>query len=1270
LPVEDCLELGLTLNLALGHLHRAALIHRDIKPSNIIYVHGVAKLADIGLVVAIPEAHSLVGTIGFIAPEGPNSPQSDLYSLGKVLYEAGMGKDRQDFPEPFTNLDQASDAAMLLELNAIILKACASNPSARYGSAEEMNADLALVKSGQSVRRKRTLERRIVKFKRTTVAAASVALLIGAGYFWQSHQTRQLKKLASENFQLATAGQRAAQEMQHRLNERDVAKGQQLLEQDDSYRALLWFANGFDKVGHDPVLEEAHRLRIGSLLRSVPKICQIFTHDEGVVDFKFGNDGTRLVSASKDHTARVWDIRTGKAITPPLEHEAMVQSCDLSPDGKWVATASGSNAYVWDGTTGRKVTTFRQHANWVQTVRFDPNGKRLLTASSDHTARLWDALSGRELLSPLRHTNDVRLAEFSPNGKIIATASGQFAQIWDAATGQKLTAPLFHDLPVWCLQFSPDGHRLATGQGGNPDLSWTASYKAAGILWDTITGQRVIGPMWHDGSIKKIVFSPDGRYCATGGWKDSTAKIWDTITGDPLGMPINAGQEIWDVQFSPDGRRILTSSANGTARVWDIFTGKPLTPALRHTGWVVRSAFSPDGRYVATGSDDHTIKLWDLVSGAGDDVVVNHPGYLSWLPSTCFSPGGKQILTVCFDGMARLWDAQNGKLLLSMRHGKHAGFGCFSPDGKMILTASGTEIEYGDDGADYLIHARIWDAGTGKERVSPVTHEPMIYSASFSLDSKRFATVGGSRARVWDTSSGTAVSPWLVHSNDVVSTDFSPDGKTILTASDDRTAQMWDAATGERKGNTMNHPAPVVVASFSPDGKKILTINLDQTGRVWDARTGDPISPWLKHNGTLSLGAWSPDSTRVMTGGLADCAKVWDATTGNLALPWLVHGASLVEVGFSRHGHLIMTAGNGSVRIWNSVTGELLVHRTWHDDMTSARLSPDGLRILTAWWDGQARIWNLAKSDLAPKEMLMLAELLSGEELDEHGGPVSLTSVQVAERWHLLKSQHPELFTSSQDQVRKWFLTRLKESLAYQHFSSANFFLQRLLHETPNDESLKSFGTEIEQSQFPPRDQTLSPKLLDLTAYYNAPLHQPPQAPQDRLDFSELSLGGQKLAGTDFDVRGMIRVNQLDRMTSGRLWPQSVSGIKVNQRCQRLQFLHGALKLGTFGAFRVNLKESKLGAYIIHYIDGQQREIPLHYGQEIEDCLTESEIKPPTAAVIGWQGSSPTARRFNLSQRLDKLTWENPMPDIEIKSIDFISSPALVQPFLIAITAE
>src|SRR5678815_4721808 len=99
LPLRECLQTGLALSAALGHLHECGLIHRDIKPSNIIFVGGVPKLADIGLVTVIGERASYVGTAGFIPSEGPGSPTADIFSLGKVLYQIVTGKAEADFPD-------------------------------------------------------------------------------------------------------------------------------------------------------------------------------------------------------------------------------------------------------------------------------------------------------------------------------------------------------------------------------------------------------------------------------------------------------------------------------------------------------------------------------------------------------------------------------------------------------------------------------------------------------------------------------------------------------------------------------------------------------------------------------------------------------------------------------------------------------------------------------------------------------------------------------------------------------------------------------------------------------------------------------------------------------------------------------------------------------------------------------------------------------------------------------------------------------------------
>ena len=187
LPPAECVAIGLKLASVLEHLHTNGLVHRDIKPSNIIFVKGEPKLADIGLVTAIDEAQSLVGTAGYIPPEGPGTAQADLYSLGKVLYEIAFGKDRQEFPQLPPDLQSHPDYAALLELNEVILKACETNPRQRYQSAEQLRADLELLQGGKSVKQKRT--RQQLRSVTVKVLLSSCAVLL-ALMIWFNRDSR------------------------------------------------------------------------------------------------------------------------------------------------------------------------------------------------------------------------------------------------------------------------------------------------------------------------------------------------------------------------------------------------------------------------------------------------------------------------------------------------------------------------------------------------------------------------------------------------------------------------------------------------------------------------------------------------------------------------------------------------------------------------------------------------------------------------------------------------------------------------------------------------------------------------------------------------------------------------------------------------------------------------------------------------------------------------------------------------------------------------
>jgi serine/threonine protein kinase/formylglycine-generating enzyme required for sulfatase activity len=174
LSASESIQLGLSLTEALDALHAHALTHRDIKPSNIIFIDSVPKLADIGLVAATGQ-RSFVGTEGYFPPEGPGTPQADIFSLGKVLYEISTGKDRLDFPELDSQLSERPDKEQLLQLNELLMKTCANDPRRRYQSAATMHDDLAALDRGESLPRKKSR----IKF---TIAVLSI-LVAGVALF-------------------------------------------------------------------------------------------------------------------------------------------------------------------------------------------------------------------------------------------------------------------------------------------------------------------------------------------------------------------------------------------------------------------------------------------------------------------------------------------------------------------------------------------------------------------------------------------------------------------------------------------------------------------------------------------------------------------------------------------------------------------------------------------------------------------------------------------------------------------------------------------------------------------------------------------------------------------------------------------------------------------------------------------------------------------------------------------------------------------------------
>lgn len=187
-----------------------------------------------------------------------------------------------------------------------------------------------------------------------------------------------------------------------------------------------------------------------------------------------------------DGTALVWDAQTGEELYRLDGHSAGVSSAAYSPDGKYIVTASEDHtARVWqlpegsrspaDDQTVQPLLTLEGHSGWVRSAAYSPDGQHILTASDDGTVRVWDAQTGRPVRSLEGHTGRVWSAINSPDGQHIVTASDDgTARIWDVWTGQPLRVLEGHTDQVWSAAYSPDGQYIVTGSADLTARIWTA----------------------------------------------------------------------------------------------------------------------------------------------------------------------------------------------------------------------------------------------------------------------------------------------------------------------------------------------------------------------------------------------------------------------------------------------------------------------------------------------------------------------------------------------------------------------------------------------------------------------------------------------------------------------------------------------------------------------------------------------------------------------------------------------------------------------------
>lgn len=927
LSFRDCLDLGMALSQALAEMHKHGLVHRDVKPSNIIFVNGIAKLADMGLVADLGEARSYVGTTGFIPPEGPGTPQADVYGLGKVLYEISTGKDRQEFPELPTLLNEFtdSDRDSFLELNEVILRACETDRDKRYQTAWEMHGDLVVLANGQSLKRLRILEKRFANLKRVTpigVLAVIILALIAL-------QVNRQRKAVAES----------------RLRQ-DTASGRSAVQSGDYLSALPVFADAVNLNLGDADEKRALRARFGSLLAQCPKLTYVDVEPKAASQGFFDPDGKNILISQDMGEARIYNVRSGKLWQHPFGPGRYLSGATYSIDGLYVMTTSETGLIqIWD------VATLTERHRWslgkaVFNARFSPDGQSIIAACKDGFAWVMD-IQSEQVIHKLPHDSLVRFADFSPDGRWLVTGCDDSkARIWDAKTGSLKGQPLEHDGQSWVYwaAFTHDGKQLVTACGDR-----------AVRVWDVDSGLKISPNLIHDDVVTSAVFSPDERTLMTASL-DGTVRFWRMDNFKPVDCnPIlNLGYRVTSAVYDWEGRRVLTCCADGSVRIWDL-AGRLLPQRISNSAFtsdgshflqltnnriiihenrpgsmaevtivpsfsVSNAEFNANGRFVivSSGYTAKSANRFVQVFQSGNGQPMASPFLLpDFFSKIAVSDDGRRFVaygTNAYESnnFAQTWDVLTAKPISPMvSHAGSVAEAFFNPAGNQIVALH-----------DHWVS--VWNALDGKDVFHPLQHGELAKHAEYSPDGSRLLTccADGSYnpgwAQIWNSATGQPIGPRFKHTDGVSYASWSPDGRHIGTASEDFTANIWDIETGKRF--VLRHKEKVVSIAFSKDGKWVVTASVDQTARVWNVATGDPLTPPLLHAGTLGGAQFLLGGDRIVTSDRAGNNYIWPISIDSRS------GDVLLKFGhlFSPYNDLLSsdaatTSAEAAVLLWNDL---------------------------------------------------------------------------------------------------------------------------------------------------------------------------------------------------------------------------------------------------------------------------------------------------------------------------------------------------------------
>ncbi|HUJ59157.1 MAG TPA: serine/threonine-protein kinase [Kofleriaceae bacterium] len=871
---------------ALAYAHSRRIIHRDLKPGNVLVGEfGETLVIDWGLAkelgrddpddpIARPSspitgeltvAGSVMGTPGFMAPEQAAGEEvderADVYALGAILYTLLAGT------SPQWNVDTEATPAMLVELarvrparpigelvpdapadlRAIVERAMARDPAARFASAKELAEELRRFQAGQLVRSReysaRELIARWVRRHRAVVTASALAtiavLAIGAVSVLGIARSRSAERDARERAEHALAESQLEQGRQiliagnaaeaapliaaaaARLPGDKVARRLVAIAGRDAHRRLARMVGGaaaFSPDGRELAVGRADGsiaivdALTGAISRELP------AHGQRIVHLAYAADGARLAVAARDG-ATVRDARTGAIALTLGAGEAL--DARLVGDGYAVAAPRELRVFGPDGSPRAAAPLADPYFIAVSRDR-----ARIVAVTDTEVVVL--ALPGLARIATLPGDGSrVYAAELTGDGDLV-TIDTTATRRWS------LASPVPRVLARW---------------GAASTLAWLddTTLVADGQLIDLRDGaMRAIGrvsPIQANAALAGHVL--------TGGY-DRTLRVWDAARpAQPIAaMPTEAATS--RIALDRTGTRAVTIPFGDDAAIelWDVGRLPAPAPIASLAGAVLHLVADRDGRLAVRwqGPGASGTELYDAAHAR-----VGHT--VGW--PLAYRPGGDELVSDQ-DGRLIVASARDGRALREVTAAQPIYSCAFSRSGALVATSSSAHVDVRD--------AASWQVVRGFDTPPGIT--------ALAIDDADRVVTGHSdgAVRVWNDRSGALERELAGHAAQVV--DLEIRGATLVTGSWDLTTRIWSFPGGAPLATLGHDERPVVDLAMSPDGELIAIADGEAAVGIWDATRGRLLEQLPTSDPLASV--VFVDDDRVAVGGSGGHVELFD----------------------------------------------------------------------------------------------------------------------------------------------------------------------------------------------------------------------------------------------------------------------------------------------------------------------------------------------------------------------------------------------------------